>query len=74
MEKELFKLASTEGVFASLFVLLFLYTIWDSRTRESKYQETIHENQSIIKQLSSKFDVVDDIKNDVKEIRDEIRR
>ena len=74
MEGELFKLATNNGIWAALFVALFLYTIYDSRTREKKYQDTIQENQDIIKELSQKFGVVEDIQKDVIEIKDEIRR
>ena len=33
MEQELFKLAAGNSIWAALFVLLFLYTIYDSRQR-----------------------------------------
>lgn len=74
MEQELFKLAAGNGVWAALFVALFLYTIYDSRHREKNYQTVIHENQSIIKELSTKFGVVEDIKQDVSYIKDELKR
>jgi len=74
MEQELFKLAAGNGIWAALFVLLFLYTIYDSRNREKNYQCVIEENQSIIKELSNKFGVVEDIKNDVSYIKDELKR
>lgn len=74
MEGELLKLASTNGVWAMLFVVLFLYTIIDSRNREKEYQNVIHENQSIIKELSQKFGVVEDIKKDVCDIKNTLDR
>ena len=74
MEGELFKLATNNGIWAALFVALFLYTIYDSRTREKKYQDTIQENQDITNELPQKFGVVEDIQKDVIEIKDEIRR
>lgn len=74
MEQELFKLAAGNGIWAALFVALFLYTIYDSRHREKNYQIVIHENQEIIKELSQKFGVVEDIQSDVSYIKDELKR
>jgi len=66
MEEQLLKLAASNGIWATLFVVLFLYTIYDSRHRESKYQQTIEKNQEIIQGLSN------DIKCDVKDTRGDI--
>lgn len=74
MEKSLMDLAAANGLWAALFVFLFIYVLYDSRRREGKYQETIHENQLIIKELSDKFGIVDSIKNDVSYIKDELKR
>ena len=74
MEQELFKLAAGNSLWAALFVVLFLYTIYDSRHREKNYQVVIHENQNIISELSNKFGVVEDIKQDVCYIKDEFKR
>lgn len=72
MEGELFKLAAGDGIWPALFVALFLYTIYDSRNREKRYekredsyQETIQDNQVIIKDLSKKYDIVDSIHKDI---------
>lgn len=74
MEKSLMDLAAANGIWAALFVFLFIYVLYDSRKREGKYQETIKENQDIIKQLSEKFGIVDNIQDDVKYIKDELKR
>lgn len=80
MEQELFKLAAGNGIWSALFVVLFLYTIYDSRNREKRYekredsyQEAIYENQTIIKELSRKFDLVESIHKDVRDIKAEIK-
>lgn len=57
-----------------LFCVLFIYVLYDSRRRERKYQETIQENQNIIKDLSEKFGIVDNIQKDVSEIKAELKR
>lgn len=74
MEKSLMDLAAANGLWAALFVFLFIYVLYDSRRREGKYQETIQENQLIIKELSDKFGIVDSIKSDVSYIKDELKR
>ncbi|SCL84299.1 BhlA/UviB family holin-like peptide [Sporanaerobacter sp. PP17-6a] len=73
MEQQLFKLAAGNGIWSALFVFLFLYVLYDSKKRESKYQETIKENLDIIKELSQKFGIVEDIQNDVTCIKDELK-
>lgn len=81
MEQQLFKLATSNGIWAALYVFLFLYVLYDSKNREKKYiereekyQETIYENQAIIKELSKKFGVVENIQKDVSYIKDELNR
>lgn len=74
MEQQLFKLAAGNGIWAALYVFLFIYVLYDSRNREKKYQITIHENQSIIKELSQKLGIVEDIQKDVTDIREEMKR
>lgn len=74
MESELFRLASTNGIWAALYVFLFIYVLYDSRNREKKYQITIQENQAIIKELSQKLGIVEDIQRDVVDIREELKR
>lgn len=75
MEEQLLKLAAGNGIWTTLFVTLFLYTIYDSRNREKKYQQTIEENQKIIQALSN--DINGNVKNimdDVKHIKSTIER
>ncbi len=74
MEEQLFKLAAANGLWAALYVFLFIYVLYDSRNREKKYQLTIQENQAIIKELSQKLGIVEDIQKDVIDIREELKR
>jgi hypothetical protein len=74
MEEQLLKLAAGNGIWATLFVVLFLYTIYDSRHREKKYQQTIEENQKIIQGLSSGIkEEVKDTRGDVSEIKQDVK-
>lgn len=65
MESELIKMATSQGFYATLFVALLLYVLKTNGEREKKYQETIDK-------LAAKFDVVDDIRKDVSEIKDAV--
>ena len=74
MEQTLLDLAAANGLWAALYVFLFLYVLYDSRNREKKYQLTIQENQAIIKELSQKLGIVEDIQRDVVDIKEELKR
>lgn len=65
MWNEIFNLAISNGIFACLFVALLVYVLKDSRKRESKYQNTIDI-------LANKLNIVDEIKEDVTEIKKKI--
>ena len=74
MEQTLLDLAAANGLWAALYVFLFIYVLYDSKNREKKYQITIQENQAIIKELSQKLGIVEDIQRDVVDIREELKR
>lgn len=62
MWDEILKVALTNGIFAALFVALLCYVLKDSAAREKKYQDTIEK-------LSNHLDVVEEIKQDVEEVK-----
>lgn len=62
MWQEILELALTNGIWSALFVGLLIYQLKDSAKREKKYQDTIQK-------LSTHLDVVQDIKEEIKEIR-----
>ena len=74
MEQTLLDLAAANGLWAALYVFLFIYVLYDSRNREKKYQIIIQENQAIIKELSQKLGIVENIQRDVVGIREELKR
>ena len=65
MWEKLLDLAITNGIWAVMFLGLLIYLLKDSRTREVKYQETI-------KELNKTLNVVNEIKEDITEIKQEI--
>jgi hypothetical protein len=72
VESEVMKYAITQGIFAVLFIWLLFDTRKDSKDREIKYQSTIDKNQQVISELASKFNVVEDIKDDVELIKSKV--
>lgn len=69
MESELFKLIVNNGAWAALFVWLLIDTRKESKVREEKLQSIINKNQDVISELADKYDVIEDIKGDVTEIK-----
>ena len=69
MENELFKNIVSQGAWAILFVWLLIDTRKESKAREEKLQNIINKNQEVIGELADKFNVVEDIKEDVEEIK-----
>ena len=66
MWNDIFNIAISNGLFAALFVALLVYVLKDSRKRENKYQ-------GIIDSLSEHLNTVDEIKQDVADIKILIR-
>lgn len=61
--EELIKMGISQGLGYALFIYLLLYTLKTTGEREAKYQATIDT-------LAEKFNILEDIKTDVKEIKD----
>ena len=74
METELFKLIVSQGAWAALFVWLLIDTRKESKSREEKLQSIINKNQEVISELAEKFDVVEDIKFDVIDIKAKLEK
>ena len=62
MWQDIINIIISNGIFAILFVSLLFIQIKDSKKREEKYQEAI-------KKLSHHLDVVEDISEDIKEMK-----
>ena len=59
---DIISIVVSNGVFAIWFVWLFCYQLKDSTKRETKYQQTIE-------QLTYHLKVLDDVKNDLTDIK-----
>ncbi len=72
MEQKFIELLASQGIFAVMFIFLFLDTRKDSKQREEKYQETINklaEQTGINKEVKED---VEEIKRDVIEIKNKL--
>lgn len=69
MENQVLTSLVAYGPFAALFCWLLFDTQRKNENRETKYQITISENQKIILELTTKFNIMDAVKKDVEEIK-----
>lgn len=67
MWQEIFNLAIKNGLWAVLFMGLFIFVIKDSAKREQKYQITIQN-------LTNHLGIVKDIKEEVEEIKNYVNQ
>ena len=65
MENEIVKTIASQGAWALLFVWLLFYVLKENSKRENNYQETINK-------LADKISIIEDIKEDVKEIKTKV--
>lgn len=62
MWEEIFNLAINNGLWSVLFLILLVYVLKDSKARELKYQQTITT-------LADSLEIIQDVKEDVQEIK-----
>ncbi len=65
MWEEILKMALSNGIWAVLFLGMLVYQLKDSAAREKKYQETIQK-------LTKHLEVLNDLQEDVNEIKDAV--
>lgn len=63
--EELVKIGMNQGLGYGLFIFLLLYVLKTTGEREVKYQ-------NLLDKMTDKFNIVEDIKEDVKEIKTKI--
>jgi Protein of unknown function (DUF2762). len=72
MESEVIKLASTQGMWAVLSIVLIFYILKAQEKRDKNQQEREENYQNIISKLTDKLNIVEEIKNDVEDIKGNI--
>jgi len=63
---EIISIVVSNGVFAILFVWLFVYQLRDSSKREIKYQQTIEK-------LTSNLQILEEVRHDLTDIKDYLK-
>lgn len=63
---DIISIVVSNGIFAILFVWLFFFQLKDSKIREEKYQNTIES-------LTSHLQILEDVREDLDEIKDFLR-
>lgn len=66
MESEVLQLAVSQGLWAVLFVCLLFYVLKENSKREQNFQD-------IISTLTEKLDILDFIKEDLAEMKDDLQ-
>jgi len=72
MENELVKLALSQGIWAALSIVLIFYILKAQEKRDMIQEEREKKYQEIISRLSEKFNLLEDIRSDMKQIKDYI--
>lgn len=70
VEGEILKLASSQGIWAALSVALIFYILKAQEKRDIRQEEREVNYQKIISKLTDKFNIVEDVKRDVEDIKD----
>lgn len=72
MDNEILKIASTQGIWATLSVALIFYVIKNQEKRDIRQEERENKYQDIISMLSNELSIVNGIKDDIKDIKDQL--
>ncbi len=69
MESEILKAALSQGIWAVISIFLLFYILKAQEKRDMKQEEREKNYQDIITKLTDKFDIVDEVKKDVEDIK-----
>lgn len=61
MEQDIMKMAASQGLWAVLFVALLFWVLKENAKREENYQK-------LLQDLTDKFEILEDVKNEVGKI------
>ena len=72
MENEILKVIVNNGAWAVIFIWLLFDTKKESKASEEKLQQIINKNQEVIWELAENFNVVENIQQDVADIKSKL--
>ncbi|WP_283592151.1 BhlA/UviB family holin-like peptide [Clostridium butanoliproducens] len=70
--EDFIKLASTQGIWSALSIILIFYILKMQEKRDLKQEEREKNYQDIISKLTDKLNIVEDVKKDVEEIKNHV--
>ncbi len=74
MESIFMDLVSTEGIWVALSVALIFYIIKKQDKRDLRQEEREQNYQKIIQELTEKFSILSDLKDDISDIKTKLLR
>lgn len=69
MEEQLIALASLQGIWTTLSFFLIIYILRNQEKRDKKQEEREENYQNIIESLSERLKLIEDVKDDVAEVK-----
>ena len=72
MESTVMETAISQGIWAVLAVFLLIYIVKSNEQRDAKQEEREKNYQTVIENLTEKFQILNQVQNDLKEIKDNL--
>lgn len=70
MESAIYEAALSQGIWAVVAIFLLIYIVKENQKRDQKQEEREINYQNIIKQLTERFYVLDEVKKDIIDIKE----
>jgi len=74
MESKIFEIASSQGIWTVLFVFVFFYILKKQEQLDKTQEKRECQYQEIIKNLSEKYTILENIENDIQQIKNSINK
>ena len=72
METTVMNVAVSQGIWAVLAVFLLIYIVKSNEQRDTKQEEREKNYQTVIDSLTEKFQILNQVQSDLKEIKDNL--
>ena len=72
METTVMNVAVAQGIWAVLAVFLLIYIVKSNEQRDTKQEEREKNYQTVIESLTEKFQILNQVQSDLKEIKDNL--
>ena len=72
METTVMNVAVSQGIWAVLAVFLLIYIVKSNEQRDTKQEEREKNYQTVIESITEKFQILNQVQSDLKEIKDNL--